>query len=149
MNESCLIGKTFNELTILQYIERPDTEKYKSWNTSKWVKCKCSCGEIVDLPLYGVENGYIKSCGHLRKEQALTTLEESRKNNPTPTAIYLTYKGKTLNLSDWSKETGIPRSTITYRISKELPVDKILERKDDDKEEKDTAATRDKLKSII
>lgn len=129
MEDMSFINKTFNELTILECIDRPDTEKYKTWNTSKWVKCQCSCGEIVDLPLYGVRNGYIKSCGHLRGEKAALTLEENKKNNPTPTAIYLTFKDKTLNISDWSKETGIPRSTIMYRISKELSVEKILERR--------------------
>lgn len=131
MKETNIIKQTFNELTILEYIGRPDTEKYKSWNTGQWVKCRCGCGEIVELPLYGVKNGYIKSCGHLRKEKASITLEENKKNNPTPTAIYLTFKDKTLNISDWSKETGIPRSTIMYRISKELSTNKILERRDE------------------
>jgi hypothetical protein len=39
-----------------------------------------------------------------------------------------------MNISEWSKETGIPRSTIAYRISKELPIEKVLERKDDDEQ---------------
>ena len=84
----------------------------------------------IDVPLYGVTHGYIKSCGHLRTEKALTQLERAKKDNPTPTAIYLTYNGKTMNISEWSKETGIPRSTISYRINKELPIEKVLERKE-------------------
>lgn len=124
-------NKTFNELTIKEFIERPNTEKYKSWNTGQWVKCKCSCGEEIEVPLYGVRKGLIKSCGHLRKEQALATLEKSRVANPTPTAIYITYKDKTLNITEWSRETGIPRSTIMYRYSKGLPPEKIFERRED------------------
>jgi len=131
MENTDIINKTINELTIIKRINRPDTEKYKSWNTDEWVECQCSCGNIVELPLYGVINEYIKSCGCLRKEKAAITLEKNKKNNPTPTAIYLTFKDKTLNISDWSKETGIPRSTIMYRISKDLSVDKILERRNE------------------
>ena len=129
-----LIDKTFNELTIKEFIKRPDTEKYKSWNTGQWVKCLCSCREIVEVPLYGVKNGLIKSCGHLRKEQAIATLEKSRELNPTPTAIYITHGNKTLNLTEWSKETGIPRSTIMYRYNKGMSPEKILERREENEQ---------------
>lgn len=125
-----VINKTFNELTVCYFIEKPNTEKYKSWNTSAWVHCKCSCGKEIDVPLYGVVHGYIKSCGHLRAEKAVESISKNR--NSTATAIYLTHEGKTQNISEWSKETGIPRSTIAYRMSKELPIDKVLERKESD-----------------
>lgn len=124
-----LLNTTINELTIKKFIDKPNTDKYKSWNTDKWVHCECSCGEEIDAPLYGVQRGLIKSCGHLRKEKAAELIEKNR--NSTAAAVYLTHDGKTLNISDWSKETGIPRSTIMYRMGKELPVEKILERKDD------------------
>lgn len=130
--EKQVLNKTFNELTVRKFINKPDTNKYKSWNTNTWVHCECSCGREIDLPLCGVINGRIKSCGHLRIAKAMIQLEEIRKSNPTPTAIYLTHEGKTMNISEWAKETGIPRSTITYRINKELPIEKVLERKDDD-----------------
>lgn len=122
-----MIERTFNELTIKEFIPKPNTDKYKSWNTSTWVKCKCSCGESVEAPLYGIQKGFIKSCGHLRKEQAATNLSENR--DSTHNAIFLTHDGKTMNLSEWSQETGIPRTTIMYRLSKELPVERVLERK--------------------
>lgn len=125
---------TFNELTIRKFIKKPKTDKYKSWNTSIWVHCDCSCGcpEGVDAPLYGVTHGYIKSCGHLRAEKAADSIEKNR--NSTATAIYLTHEDKTMNISEWSKETGIPRSTITYRMNKGLPIEKILERKENDEQ---------------
>jgi hypothetical protein len=125
-----VIDVTFNELTVRNFIKKPDTDKYKSWNTSVWVRCECSCGnKEVDVPLYGVTHGLIKSCGHVRKEKAAESIEKNR--NSTVNAVYLTHEGKTMNISDWSKETEIPRSTIAYRISKGLPVDKVLERKND------------------
>lgn len=129
MNDINLINQTFNELTIKDFIPKPDIQKYRAWNTNSWVHCKCSCGNEVDLPLYGVKNGFIKSCGCLRRQKAKVTLQQARKNNPTPTAIYLTYENKTMNISEWAKETNIPRTTIMYRISKGMPIDKILERK--------------------
>lgn len=125
------INKTFNELTIRRFIEPPNTNKYKSWNSKLWVHCDCSCGETVDAPLYGVRKGYIKSCGHLRAEKAAETLAETKKTHPNPTAIYLTHDGKTLNISQWSKKTGIPRTTIMYRLDKDMPIEKVLERKND------------------
>lgn len=130
-----IINATYNELTIQDFIKKPDTEKYKSWNTNVWVHCRCSCGKEVDVPLYGVTNGLIKSCGHLKSMKAAEQLEKIRQENPTPTAIYLTHKGRTMNISDWSKETKIPRSTIAYRMSKGLPPEKILERKEEDNEQ--------------
>lgn len=129
-----VIDVQFNELTVKKFIDKPETDKYKSWNTKVWVECECSCGETIQVPLYGVTHGHIKSCGHLRREKAAEILQENKKANPTPTAIYLTHEGKTLNISEWAKETGIPRSTITYRNSKGLPVDKILERKNGDEQ---------------
>jgi hypothetical protein len=127
-----VMNVTFNELTVRKFINKPKTDKYKSWNTSVWVHCECSCGEEIDVPLYGVTHGYIKSCGHVRREKAMESIEKNR--NSTVNAVYLTYEGKTMNISEWSKETGIPRSTIAYRISKELPIEKVLERKDDDEQ---------------
>lgn len=124
------INAKFNELTVRKFIRRPEIDKYKSWNTRIWVQCECSCGNTIDVPLYGVTHEYIKSCGHLRAEKATESIEKNR--NSTATAIYLTYKDKTMNISDWSKETGIPRSTIAYRIGKNMPIEKVLERKESD-----------------
>lgn len=124
-----LINMTFNELTIREFIKKPKTNKYKSWNTNTWVKCDCSCGNTIDVPLCGVTKGRIKSCGHLRINKAIKQLQIIKEQNPTPTAINLTYEGKTQNISQWSEETGIPRSTIKYRYDKGLPIEKILERK--------------------
>lgn len=129
------LNRTYNELTIKNFIEKPNTEKYKSWNTSIWVHCECSCGclEGVDVPLYGVKNGFIKSCGHLRKQNAINELDKCR--NSKHSEICLTYNDKTLNISEWAEETGIPRTTIIYRLNKGLPVEQVLRKKDNNEEE--------------
>lgn len=128
-----LKDKVFNELTIKKIIPKPKhITKYKSWNTGLWVECECSCGEIIQVPLYGVKNEFIKSCGHYRKEKAAETLKKNKEHNPTPNAVYITYNGQTKNISEWSEETGIPRTTIMYRLNREMPVEKIFEKKGDD-----------------
>lgn len=132
MNNEIMIHKKYNELTIEKIIKKPDTQKYKSWDTKLWVRCKCSCGKIIEVPWYGVKNNLIKSCGHLQAEQGKLNIEKSKETNPTPTAIYLTYKDKTMNISEWSKELNIPRTTIMYRLSKNLPIEKILEKKEEE-----------------
>jgi hypothetical protein len=71
-----VMNVTFNELTVRKFIKKPKTDKYKSWNTSVWVHCECSCGEEIDVPLYGVTHGYIKSCGHVRREKAMESIEK-------------------------------------------------------------------------
>ena len=131
MDSKTILNTKYNELTIKHFINRPNTDKYKSWNTNIWVHCECNCGKEIDVPLYGVIHGLIKSCGHLRAEKALAQLNQIKKTNPTPTAIHLTHNDKTLNISEWSKETGIPRSTIMYRLKKNMPIEKVLERKRD------------------
>lgn len=122
------IEKTYNELTIKKIIDRPDgEERYKGWG-NVWTECECSCGETMIAPLYGVTHGIIKSCGHLRKDMAVELLTKIHKGKPAPNAKYLTYKGKTMNISNWSKKTGIPRTTIISRLDKGLPIEKVLEK---------------------
>lgn len=49
-------------------------------------------------------------------EQTLNT----RKN------VYITYQGKTLTLSQWSKETGINQTTLSERFKKNLPLNIVF-----------------------
>lgn len=122
------IKKTYNELTIRKIIQRPKNEKkYKGWGNT-WVECRCSCGEIITAPLYGVTHNFIKSCGHLRKDKAIEILNKTHKGKPASNARYLVYKDKKMNISEWSKKTGIPRTTIMSRIDKGWPIEKVLEK---------------------
>ena len=117
-NENITIGSTINELTIVEFIKKPDEcDKYKSY-PGAWVKCKCSCGKEVVAPLYGIKRGMIKSCGHYKGMSGAKVLERFHKTHPEqPNAIYYEYDGETKNISEWSRITGIPRTTLMYRIN--------------------------------
>lgn len=118
------IGKQYGLLRVIRFTDRPVSASYNSWPENRWVECKCSCGKTIKVPLYGLRYGFIKSCGHLRRESACKTLDKYRNSRHNETMI--TYKEKTMNISDWSKETGIPRTTIMYRLNKDLPVERVL-----------------------
>ncbi len=40
--------------------------------------------------------------------------------------VILSHNGKSMNIKEWSKETGIAQSVIAYRIKSGLPSDRIL-----------------------
>lgn len=122
------IKEHYNELTIEEFVMRPEgMKKYLSWNTNKWCKCTCSCGETVFAPYYGIKKGLIKSCGHVRRDTSKQLMSELKKDYPVSRETCITYGGQTLNITEWSKKTGIPRSTISYRVAHEWPPEKILE----------------------
>ena len=52
-----IIGQVFGELTVMDFVcIKDETAIYRF---------KCSCGNIVDLPIARVKNGTTSSCGHL------------------------------------------------------------------------------------
>ena len=131
MDDKIIVGSIINELTVLAYTDKPKEEtKYGSWG-GPWIKCKCSCGEKITVPLYGVKKGLIKSCGHLKGENGSKALKEYYKNHDPTNATYLTVEGVTKNISEWSRCTGIPRTTLLYRIEKNQTIEEIF-RKDKD-----------------
>lgn len=107
----------YNMLTILHGIDTPKTpHSYSMWDFAGWVRCRCDCGIEKDLPYYGVITGRIKSCGCYRNESARKVLEKNKLSEKfTERIIYITYKGQTHNISEWSRITGIPKSTLRYR----------------------------------
>ena len=128
MNEyEIKLGITINELTILSYSNKPDDNKYKSYG-GPWVRCQCSCGNEVIAPLYGIKHGLIKSCGHLKGQQGGETLRKYYETHDPANANYLTIDGETKNISEWSRITGIPRTTILYRLSKHVPLNKLFDK---------------------
>ncbi len=126
-----MIGQTFNELTILEFIERPKDSKYKSWGDMVWVRCKCSCGAIVEYPLRAVSRNIVKSCGHVRKEKASKHLEEYKKTHDHPSCVYITYHGERRSISEWARITGVARTTIMYRMNHGYPLEEVFKRRDD------------------
>ena len=65
-NYDDVVGKCFNELTILSY-----TEPLKKNGSKRNCSCLCSCGKKKVLPLHKVLRGEIMSCGHLRRDSGL------------------------------------------------------------------------------
>ena len=63
---SQFIGKTFNELKILNITKSRENSKIISR-----CECLCSCGKKVNLRFSSVIHGHVKSCGHLRREKIL------------------------------------------------------------------------------
>jgi hypothetical protein len=135
MNEyEIKFGITINELTVLSYSDKPeDSNKYKSYG-GPWVKCECSCGKIIVVPLYGIKRGFIKSCGHLKGQQGKINLKEYYKTHAPSNANYLTIDGETKNISEWSKITGVPRTTILYRLNKNVPLKELFTRESNNDE---------------
>lgn len=56
--DSVSVGDKFNRWTILEKIN------------SDYVKCKCDCGTIKNVKVYGLIDGGSKSCGCLQREKA-------------------------------------------------------------------------------
>ena len=132
MNENEIkLGIVVNELKILSYSNKPDDSKYKSYG-GPWVRCQCSCGNEIIAPLYGIKHGLIKSCGHLKGQQGAKTLQEYYKTHDPVNANYLTIDGETKNISEWSRITGIPRTTILYRLNKNVPLNKLFDKETSD-----------------
>lgn len=55
ISDSDIIGKTFNNLTVINF------DKYE--NKVYYFNCLCQCGEITSKAGYKIMNGHTKSCG--------------------------------------------------------------------------------------
>ena len=117
-------GQVYNEFTVIKPINKPNTDKYSSINTDNWVECRCSCGNIVQIPTAILVRGKLKSCGHLRTQKGM---ENFNKGLLKKRGVEFTFKDQTHNLKDWSRITGISYSTIKWRYMRGMPPNKILE----------------------
>lgn len=132
--EKITLGTVINKLKIISYCDRPeDNDKYKDYG-GPWVRCECSCGNEIVAPLYGIEKELIKSCGCFKGQQGAKVLKKYYKTHDPVNSNYLTIDGVTRNISEWSKITGVPRTTILYRLSKNVPLDKLFNKESDDNE---------------
>lgn len=51
---------------------------------------------------------------------------QAEQNRNRSSNVILTYKGKTMCAIDWAKEIGISRDTISRRLKRGLPIEKVL-----------------------
>lgn len=84
-----LIGKKFNRLTIIEFVERQQ-------NNRLIFKCKCDCKDetIVSVEYQTLKSGRTKSCGCFRNEQ-VSKLGKSRRLNSGEASrnhLYIDYK---------------------------------------------------------
>lgn len=115
------IGEEYGMLKVLKQVENPNNGRYKSWRPKVWFRCRCTCGKEVDVPERALITNAVRSCGHLRAAMATDRNQRIKKIGHV-----FTYEGKTMNLSDWSRETGIAYSTIKSRYNKGLAPKMIL-----------------------
>ena len=60
-----LVGKKFCRLTVLEEFLLPQLYG----KNQRFCKCKCDCGNIVEVPASRLKSGHTQSCGCLRKEK--------------------------------------------------------------------------------
>lgn len=63
MESKKIIGERFGILVVLEYLGLIDIGRQRS----TLVKCRCDCGNIVNVSLSRIKQGYQKSCGCLLK----------------------------------------------------------------------------------
>lgn len=114
-------GETYGMLTVMKQVENPHDGRYQSWRPRVWFRCSCTCGKEVDVPERALLTGVVRSCGHLRAAMATDRNQRIKKIGHV-----ITYEGKTMNLSDWARETGIAYSTIKSRYKRGLAPRMIL-----------------------
>ncbi|RFZ78240.1 hypothetical protein DS742_14090 [Lacrimispora amygdalina] len=62
-----LVGKKFNELIVIDKIENYSFKNNRTF--IRW-KCKCSCGNIIEVTSSRLTSGHVKSCGCLKHKKA-------------------------------------------------------------------------------
>ena len=60
-----LVGKKFCRLTVLEEFLLPQSYG----KNQRFCKCKCDCGNIIEVPASRLKSGHTQSCGCLRKER--------------------------------------------------------------------------------
>jgi hypothetical protein len=73
-----LTGQRFGRLTV---IERAGSYKAPNGNTEPIWRCKCDCGEVVDILKGNLLRGHTRSCGCLRIEIVKQNNKKRRARN--------------------------------------------------------------------
>jgi hypothetical protein len=102
----------------------------------RWQDFRCFLADVgeapLDLSIERKNNDGHYSCG--KCEECLengwpmnvkwaTPKEQSRNRS---TNVLITFNGRTQCLEDWALETGLERSTIAYRLKRNMPVEQVL-----------------------
>ncbi len=94
-----------NDLTII------DILGLRNYSTSKnrkmFVRCKCSCGNIVEMPLTRVVSGQAKTCGHDRHKNLGDGLKISNDRHVDGTFLSAIDGGRQINKNNTSGYKGV------------------------------------------
>ena len=126
INYSVLKGRITKKWPVEKAIEQPVEKKQKGKITYN--------GITRTIKEWSMETGIPQTvittrlyCKHWDVERALTTKPEKRMKRKTGKNEHLiTFNGETHNILEWSKITGIERSTIHARLAYRWPVEKTL-----------------------
>ena len=66
-----MTGQRFGRLTVIGRAEH--TTPYE--NKHAWWKCRCDCGEEVEISGMSLRRGFTQSCGCLRKENGMKQIQ--------------------------------------------------------------------------
>lgn len=79
-----MIGQKFGRLTVLE--ELPERK-----HNTRVYRCKCDCGNIIDVRKDMLKNGNTKSCGCLQREAASVVGKNKRTHGKSKTRLYSIY----------------------------------------------------------
>lgn len=111
-----LVGARYGRLRLLRK-QRIDG--------ATWWDCICDCGRETRVRDANVAAGRTRSCGCSHQEpQVLARTKASAER-------ILVHEGRRQNVSEWSRELGIARSTIYYRLDKGWKMTEVLRQQAD------------------
>lgn len=114
-----LTGQKFNRLTVIEFIE------INKRNEAFW-KCKCDCGNFVNVRSGNLKSGTTTSCGCLQKEKTQEMINAAHRageqkywveNTSLPTLNCRLYKSNTSGVKGvcWDKKSNKWRAYITFK----------------------------------
>lgn len=66
-SDQSLIGKRFNRLVVIQFLERKEYGKNRK--LFKRVLCQCDCGKVCEITVTSLKKKHSKSCGCLKMDR--------------------------------------------------------------------------------
>lgn len=72
-NSEEFLNKTFNRLTVMDFIGRKYRKDGKKYDN--WYKCLCECGNYKEVTYSGLKRGDTKSCGCLSRENSIEKMK--------------------------------------------------------------------------
>lgn len=119
---------------IKKRCNNPNFKYYKNYGGRGITICDEWKNDFMSFYTWSMQNGYnenlsidrINNDGNYEPSNCRWTDRITQANNKRNNH-FLTFNGKTLTISQWSRELNIPKSTIEYRLyCKKLPIEKIL-----------------------